>query len=445
MPSTKTSALIGLFYVAILPFLIFPPTARSAVAASTENVLYSFCAANACADGSEPIAGLVFDSAGNLYGTTLKGGAYGYGSVFQLAPGVGGTWNETVLYSFCSTSGCQDGAYPGSGLVFSASGSLFGTTVDGGAFGLHCGSGDCGTVFELTPGENNTWSETVLHSFKDDGKDGFEPFGGLIFDVAGNLYGTTLFGGQGHRSVECAACGTVFELTPSANGTWTETILHNFCSAHGCEDGAEPEAGLTIDLAGNLYGTTSLGGQGGRGCGGRGCGVIFELVLGANGKRKEKILHSFNFSDGTQPTAGLIFDAAGNLYGTTVGGGAHRDGTVFELSSAKNGTWTEKVLASNGLGSTASLVLDSSGNLYGTSGSGGYGEGAIFELTRSNTGKWMEKLLYKFNANGQDGDGPNANLIFDAAGNLYSTTTAGGASGSGCGGNGCGTVFEITP
>jgi uncharacterized repeat protein (TIGR03803 family) len=441
MPSKKTPTRLIAIFAASLGLL---STAVPAFAASTEQVLYSFCTADNCADGSEPIAGLVFDGAGNLYGTTLKGGAYGYGSVFELSPGLGGTWKETVLYSFCSTSGCQDGAYPGSGLALSASGSLYGTTVDGGAFGLHCGGGDCGTVFQLTPGGNNTWSETVLHSFQDDGKDGFEPFAGLIFDTAGSLYGSTLFGGQGHRGVACAACGTVFELTPGANGTWTETILHSFCSAHGCEDGAEPEAGLTIDQAGNLYGTTTLGGKGGRGCGGRGCGVIFELTLGANGKRKEKILHGFNFSDGTQPAAGLIFDAAGNLYGTTVGGGSHRNGTVFELLHSKSGQWTEKILA-NGFGSTAGLIFDSAGDLYGTSSGGGNGEGAVFELTPGKNGKWSHKVSYEFPANGQDGYGPNANLIFDTAGNLYSTTAAGGASGSGCGGNGCGTVFEITP
>jgi uncharacterized repeat protein (TIGR03803 family) len=165
----------------------------------------------------------------------------------------------------------------------------------------------------------------------------------------------------------------------------------------------------------------------------------------AKGQWKQKTLHSFNFKDGSWPQAGLIFDAAGSLYGTTFGGGPQGTGTVFKLSLTKKGTWKEKVLASKGIGSTASLVFDSTGSLYGTSQSGGNGVGAVFKLTPGNTGKWSFKTVYKFSIDGKHGAGPNANLIFDQAGRLYSTTAAGGSSGSGCGGKGCGTVFEITP
>jgi uncharacterized repeat protein (TIGR03803 family) len=403
-------------------------------------VLYNFCLAGTnCTDGELPETGLVFDADGNLYGATLEGGAYGYGAVFQLAPDAGGGWTETVVYSFCSAGWpCSDGAYPYSGsLVFDADGSLYGTTTAGGGYQMPCGGTDCGTVFELSPVGDGTWTETVLHSFGN-GNDGRLPAAPLIFDANGNLYGTTVFGGATYKKG-----GTAFELTPSTGGTWTETILHNFCSAPACADGGEPSAGLIFDAAGTLYGTTTLGGSHQLHCNGEGCGVVFELTPGSNGKWKERTLHSFIFSDGSNPGSSLIFDAAGNLYGKTSAGGPQSAGTIFELTRGNNGAWKEKVLNKVG-GSNGSLVFDAAGNLYDAIGqSGKHPDGSVFELKPSKNGKWTQKVLFSFN--GQDGAGPGSSLIFDSAGNVYGVTGRGGASGSGCGGRGCGTVFEITP
>jgi len=398
-------------------------------AASKEKVLHSFNRN----DGANPYAGLIFDAAGNLYGTSDGGGAFGGGTVFELTSGAGGTWTETVLYNFGAGDG--DGGGPEASLTFDAAGNLYGTTVAG---GMYCGPSGCGTVFELTPGEGGTWTEKVLHNFNVNDGDGAWPVAGVIFDAAGNLYGTTPSGGALGR-------GTVFELTPGAGGTWTETVLFNFGAGN-------PQGGLIFDTAGNLYGTTDVGGT--KAC--PNCGTVFELTKGTNGMWTKKVLHNFgsNGKDGRNPVAGLIFDAAGNLYGTTlqgVGGG----GTVFELSPTVGGGWKEKILHSfdgnnDGKEPRAGLILDAAGKLYGTTAMGGAADcrfsdlpcGTVFRLTPGTNGEWTEKVLRSFN--GSDGAGPFAGLIFDAAGNLYGTTASGG-TGSGCNGGGCGTVFEITP
>src|SRR5271167_2273777 len=386
-----------------------------------EQVLHSFNGG----DGYWPFAGLIFDAAGNLYGTTYVGGAYGEGTVFELTPAAGGGWTERVLYSFCSQRSCTDGETPGAGLIFDAAGNLYGTTSGGGT-GTYFG-----TVFELTPTAGGGWMEQVLHSFN--GGDGYWPFAGLIFDAAGNLYGTTYVGGAYGE-------GTVFELTPAAGGGWTERVLYSFCSQRSCTDGETPGAGLIFDAAGNLYGTTSGGGTGTY------FGTVFELTPTAGGGWMEQVLHSFNGGDGYWPFAGLIFDAAGNLYGTTYVGGAYGEGTVFELTPAAGGGWTERVLYSfcsqrsctDGETPGAGLIFDAAGNLYGTTSGGGTGTyfGTVFELTPTAGGGWMEQVLHSFN--GGDGYWPFAGLIFDAAGNLYGTTYVGGAYGEG-------TVFELTP
>ena len=269
-------------------------------AATNEKVLHSFNGNGA--DGYQPEASLIFDAVGNLYGTTYWGGTYGFGTVFELTPSGGGGWTETVLHSFQPNG--TDGNYPIAGLIFDAAGNLYGTTSAGGTYGF-------GTVFELTPEEGGGWTETVLLNFN--GTDGSYPHAGLAFDAAGNLYGTTGYDGTYHY-------GTVFELTPTAGGGWTETVLHSFGNG---TDGASPFAGLIFDAAGNLYGTTSAGGT-------YGTGTVFELTGG-----REQVLYSFKSrygADGATPYAGLIFDAAGNLYGTTYWGGNYGDGTVFELT-----------------------------------------------------------------------------------------------------------------
>jgi uncharacterized repeat protein (TIGR03803 family) len=389
-------------------------------AAAQEKVLYNFGNGT---DGVAPQAGLVMDAAGNLYGTTYNGGTYNYGTVFELTPAAGGGWTEMVLHNFNNDG--VDGAYPQAGLIFDAAGNLYGTTHSGGTHNASC-SNDCGTVFELTPSAGGTWTEKVLYDFYSIRTDGAFPASSLIFDGAGNLYGTTIFGGASG-----AGNGTVFELTPAAGGGWTERVLYSFGA-----DGIWPYAGLIFDAAGNLYGTTSFGGT-------VGWGTVFELTPAAGGGWTEQVLHNFlGYSDGETPYAGLIIDAVGNLYGTTSSGGTYGMGTVFELSPTAGGGWTEQVLHTfnftDGNAPYAGLIFDVAGNLYGTTGGGSsYGDGTVFELTPTAGGGWTEKVVHSF-GNGTDGIFPRADLIMDAAGNLYGTTNYGGT-------NNYGTAFEFTP
>jgi uncharacterized repeat protein (TIGR03803 family) len=273
-----------------------------------ETLLHSF--EGPPADGANPFASLVRDAAGNLYGTTLRGGASDFGTVFKLDT----TGTETVLHSFVGSP--TDGQYPRGGLVRDSAGNLYGTTSNGGS-SSNC-SGGCGTVFKL----DTTGTEIVLHSFVGLPTDGANPFAGLLRDAAGNLYGTTAYGGSKHAHFCAFGCGTVFKL----DTTGKETVLHSFMGA-ATDDGALPEADLVQDAAGNLYGTTFTGGD--SPCyEGYGCGTVFEL----DATGKEIVLHSFAWKDGASPDAVLIRDAAGNLYGTTSTGGAFGWGTVFKLS-----------------------------------------------------------------------------------------------------------------
>jgi uncharacterized repeat protein (TIGR03803 family) len=375
--------------------------------AQQETILHSFNPKGG--DGINPWGGLILDAAGNLYGTTVWGGTYGRGTVFELIPKAGGGWTEKVLHSFIPNG--KDAANPTAGLVFDAAGNLYGTAEGGGTYGL-------GAVFELIPRPRGGWSERVLHSFTGFA-DGGVPAAGLTLDSAGNLFGTTAF-------------ETAFELTPTASGQWKETILHEFGIG---TDGAEPYGGLVFDAAGNLYGTTFLGGA-------HNAGTVFELTPAVGGGWTETVLYSFSlnaFSGGAYPMAGLVRDAVGNLYGTT-----NNNSTVFELTPTAGGIWTETVLHSfssngiDGFAPMAGVIFDAAGNLYGTTTSGGlYIYGTVFELTPAAGGIWTETLLHDF-GNGTDGSDPRAGLIFDAAGNLYGTTFYGGAY------NG-GTVFQIKP
>jgi len=335
----------------------------------TDQVLHSFNYNGT--DGVLPYGGLIIDAGGNLYGTTYAGGTY-HGTVFELTPTGGGSWTEQVLHEFFNNQG-TDGGFPESGLIRDAAGNLYGTTSEGGAYGSY------GTVFELTPAGGGSWTEQVLHSFNYNGTDGMLPDAGLIMDSGGNLYGTTTYGGTYNS-------GTVFELTPAGGGSWTEQVLHNF--NNNGTDGFFPVAGLIFDAAGNLYGTTRFGGSGPCESGENGCGTIYELSPSASGWT-EGVLHNFspNGEDGTNPYAGLIFDAKGNLYGTTYYGGTYNSGIVFELTPVGGGSWAEKVLhsfnsnGSDGANPIGGLIFDAKGNLYGTTYYGGaYNFGTVFEV-----------------------------------------------------------------
>jgi len=377
----------------------------------TFTVLHTFL--GGVGDGGNPFGGLVRDSAGNVYGTTEDNGAglfcpLGCGIVFKL-DSVG---QETVLHNFAG--GSKDGSLPYYGdLLLGAAGNLYGTTYQGGAFGA-------GTVYEVTP----TGEEKVIYSFRGRADGGF-PWGGLIHDAAGNLYGTT--SGRGSGKACAYGCGTVFKLDRAGGFT----LLHTFV---GGTDGEYPLSRLLRDGAGNLYGTTEQGG--GSGCGGAGCGTVFKIDTSG----KESILYAFaGPPDGQFPVGGLILDKVGNLYGTTFQGGFNGiGGTVFKVDP----TGKETVLYSfNLFGGDAGLpygglVRDSAGNLYGATSSGGaaFG-GAIFEVNASG----VETVLYSFTG-GSDGYIPFSDLIRDAAGNLYGTTSEGGDASCFCG-----VVFQLTP
>jgi uncharacterized repeat protein (TIGR03803 family) len=386
--------------------------------AQTERVLYSFD--DNGEDAAGPNSTLAFDKMGNVYGTTRVGGLYNEGAVFELTLKVDGSWRERVLHSFNNNG--KDGFEPYGGLVIDSSGNLYGTTYSGGAYGY-------GTVFELIPQAGGGWPEEILHNFGNSGTDGEYPFGSLIFSAAGNLYGTTvLAAGEG--------LGTVFELKHLPDGHWGEKTLLRFT---GNGTGEVPYAGLVFDAAGNLYGTTSTGGS-------QNAGAVFELSPASDGTWTESLLHSFadNGTDGYDPVAGLIFDLSGNLYGTTYLGGTYDSGTAFELSPVGDGSWNESVVYDFAGGSDGafpnygSLIFDSTGNLYGMTVTGGAnGVGAAYELSPAVGGGWTKTILHSFGSAG-DGLGPFAGLIFGASGKLYGTTQVGGNSFDG-------TVFEITP
>jgi uncharacterized repeat protein (TIGR03803 family) len=300
---------------------------------------------------------LIFDSSGNLYTITGEGGQYHWGTVLELSPPSqsGGFWTATTLHSFNNNG--TDGVNPSGCLTFDSAGNLYGATLAGGLY-------TWGTVFELTPAAEAPWTETILHNFNNNTGDSGFPNGGLIFDASGNLYGTTL-GDTANDS------GSVFELSPAGGGAWTETILHNFTS--NGTDGYYPYGGVVFDSAGNLYGTTATGGLNGN------AGTVFELTP-SNGSWTENVLHNFdcNGTDGCNPEAGLTIDGSGNLYGTTYGGGIYNGGTVFEMSYNTNVGWQEWLLHSftlfgpyDGSGPSATVVFDSMGNMYGTTQYGG--------------------------------------------------------------------------
>ena len=366
--------------------------------------------------------GLVMDAKGNLYTTTFHSGANNAGAVFELSPAANGTWTQKLLYSFGSYTG--DGTLPEAGLTIDSAGNLYGTTTWSGKYGTTYNNG--GTVFELSPAANGTWTEKVLYSFGGPGANGTAPVAAPTLDAKGNLYGTTNNSANGG--------GTVYELSPAANGTWNYKLLYAFGAA--ANDGSSPFDSVILDANGNVYGTTYSGGA-------HGNGNVFELTPTATGPWTEKVLYNFGASstDGQDSFAGLTFDSHGNLFGTTNLGGTHSAGIAFELTPTATLPWTEKVLYNFGASETdssgtgAGLVFDSAGNLYGSAGGGAYGKGTVFQLSPAAGAVWTETILHNFGITSSDGTSPSS-LIIDAAGNLYGTTTqTGGIGGS--------TVFEI--
>lgn len=393
----------------------------ASVTAAQETILYDFGAAGT---PTTPNTAPVFDAEGNLYGTApggiaANGSALNSGVAYELSPNTDGAWTEKELFVFSEKS---SGLTP-NGLIFDAKKvNLYGTTQTGGA-------NNRGTVFELSPSGGGTWKETVLYSFAATGSDGNAPQAGVIFDSFGNLYGTTESGGTDNQ-------GVVFELSPQSGGTWTESVLYSFL-ANG-SDGESPRSTLVFDANGSLYGTTHGGGSS------LGQGTVFQLSLGGYGIWSEHVLHTFGIehtTDAADPVGGLVIDKAGNLYGATAGGGVHSNGAVYKLSPASEGGWTETLIYSfNGSGSSkdgiapeSGVVFDAKGNLFGTTYNGGTynSEGTIYELIPSG-GSWTEKVLYSFDDRAMnDGYNPVTNLTLDAHANLYGVCTQGGTNSEG--------------
>ncbi|MGB8886311.1 MAG: choice-of-anchor tandem repeat GloVer-containing protein [Candidatus Korobacteraceae bacterium] len=394
-------------------FLLATVAAIPVAQAQTFNVIYTFGTY-----GAHPQTGLTMDAAGNLYGTTSKitGNA---GSVFRLSKR-NSSWVFSQLYSF---QGNSDGAAPDTRPVFGPNGLLIGATAEGGGPG--CEGYGCGTVYTLTPPPHfaanvlNNWSENIRYRFTG-GANGSAPFGDLIFDQAGNIYGVDGTGTTGW--------GAVYRMTPNNNHNWDLTVLYNFT---GGSDGGGAY-GIVFDNAGRLYGPTAAGGA-------NGDGTIFRLTPSQGGWTEEALYNFQGASDGRTPAAGLIFDAAGNLYGTTLYGGSGGGGIVFELSPSGD-TWTLTTLYSftGPGGSSGILAMDAAGNLYGTTFSDGlYQQGNVFKLSPSNGG-WIYTSLHDFTA-GSDGANPAAGVVLDSAGNIYGTAE------NSDGQFGPGLVFEITP
>jgi hypothetical protein len=340
----------------------------------TEQVIYAFTGG---AGGSQPEGSLVMDAAGNLYGTTDSGGTC-CGTVYKLTHNSSGSWSQSVLYTF---AGGNDGGNPIAGVVLDGAGNLYGTTQFGGGGG--CGIPGCGTIYELSPTSSGSWTETQLHIFH--GPDGQMPQDNLTFDAAGNLYGTALEGGKVYSSCS-SGCGLVFKLTPSSSGKWTEKIIHYFDGTNG----NGPFGGVTFDAAGNLYGTTGFGGIL-RDCGGNGCGVVFELSPNSAGAWLQTRLYNFHDTDGAEPFAGVVVDGSGNVFGTTSLGGdltciKSGCGVAYELTPSST-HWTQSVLHVFGAGSDGffpdgGLILDSAGNVYGMTLLGGTDDqGEVYEIT----------------------------------------------------------------
>jgi uncharacterized repeat protein (TIGR03803 family) len=441
--------------------------------ALTFSTIYKFCVSGSCAsdEGTHPAAGVVVDSAGNVYGTTQLGGLHSYGTVFKLTPSGGGTYTRTTIYNFCSLTDCVDGGQPVAGLVLDDNGNLYGTTSSYG----HFSSGQSGTVFKLHPTGGGSYAFTILHSFCAFANcaDGRTPLSGLaytpaspgaLYDGTSALYGTTQNGGASTNN------GVVYQLTPAMTGTaWNETVLYQFCPSTPCTDGDNPVAGVVSNGAGDtLYGVAGYGAFG--------SGVVYQLAKSGS-TWSESVIYNFcdpnappACDDGKTPNANLLIDSdSGDLYGTTsVGGDSYTpntdgSGIVFRLHNPGGCTssgvveWCQerlysfcpdKTVCSDGFfpANGFALYRDSAGHLWGAANYGGanhvsgYNGGAVFKMTGTHLNAYhrMQSFCDPAISCG-DGSDLFGGLAGDASGNLYGTTYAGGNS------FGSGTVYKIVP
>ena len=383
---------------ALLSVLAF--SLATATAATTQ-VIFSFEED----EGEYADTDLETDSAGNIYGTTVLGGDFGSGTVFQLSRTPNG-WVHTVLYSF---TGGADGGEPYKGVTIDREGNLYGTAVTGGAGSCE---GGCGVAYKLT-NSGGTWTQTVIHAFTG-AEDGSGPGARVTVARAGNVYGMAPTGGA-------YGLGTIYKIHPGPNGAWTFTVIHAFT---GGADGSTGSAGRMIVRDGHLYGAATTGGT-------YGSGVVFQLTPTAVGEWLFRTIYSFRGQpDGSFPYGALLFDGSGNIYGTTYYGGANGVGAVYKLSRRSVGEWNENVLysfqeGSDGNSPISNLVFDRIGNLYGTTSEGGLGRGTIFKLRPLPGGQWAERVVHAFEGP-PDGAFSYNGMVVDAFGNFYGATVHGG-------------------
>lgn len=410
--------------IAIALALVTSLMSICAAGQSTEIVLHAFKGGS---DGGHPTSGLAFDPAGNLYGVTTKGGnqncgdySNGCGTVFRLTLSGSGKWVEEQLGI---VPGGDAGGDPVN-IVSDTSGNLFITEFNHGVHGE-------GQIAELSPDGHGGWTKSLVHAFA--GLDGEYP-NGVTLDSAGNLYGMT----QGNSST--GDYGLVFKISKNSSGHWVDQTLYKFNSDGG---GIPDDATVALDAAGNLYGTLYDGGNSMACNFYPACGVVFQLSPSAGGGVNETVLHNFTGeADGNFPSGNLIVDAAGNVYGTTLLGGPSNNGVVFELSPQAGGQWQESTLyafTGEADGSEPNgIAFGADGNIYGSTGT------SIFELTPNGNGGWNESTLYSTLIGGTTGgNGFMGGVVFDSSGNLYGTAQYGGLNNCKHPSGGCGVVYEI--
>jgi uncharacterized repeat protein (TIGR03803 family) len=425
----------------VLPLLLVcslaAPIASAAKDASAKyRVLHSFCNKAGCPDGAPSVGGAALDAAGDLVGAG-SAGPTGYGVVFRVAAGATEPRPAYArLHQFCKNA-CRDGGHPEFPLILDSAGNFYGTAMQGGA-------GGGGTVYEFATG-GDRGKLMVLHAFcTGDCKTGFAPSSGLTYqgeasglpyDGTSPLYGTTSLGGSQDG-------GTVYALV-SDGGRRKLKALYNFCSALPCDEGTVPLGGLALNSAGEIFGIANLGGAHDE-------GAVFKLSPAGDRYDYSVIYSfcsAQSCTDGIRPTAGVAIDPAGNLYGTTTRSGDHDEGTAWELSPGQAG-YTFQVIyqfcsdanCADGADPESPLTLDSAGNLFGASAQGGdAGEGTVFELVPGG-GSWSESVLHSFceSSGCPDGAVPKSPLSIDASGNLYGTALAGGKTNAGV-------LFEVKP